>query len=275
MYQAEFESRPIELRIAVQPHGQRAPEPAFRSQRHMFLIVADRDNFAAYDSEKLFGYAFVSQKTAVDHAWFRFHFLETMAYMLLAQESIMPVHAACVAHGETGVMLYGLSGAGKSTLAWACARAGWTYVTDDGVWLLPHSTGREVRGRCRQARFRSDARQLFPELAAYLERTVPSGKVSVEVPLSAFPQIRTADRCRVGCVIVLDRQSGARARVEAIPAEEPLGLLLRDMPWYGEEVRARYERTARKLLEVPAWRLTYEDLGEAVTLLTELASGLR
>jgi hypothetical protein len=135
-YAPEYPYPPVELRVMVQPSGDLAPEPVFRNQRRLFSIVADRDNFACYESGSLFGYCFVSQKTAANHAWFRYFFLETMAYMLLAQRWVMPLHAACVARGETGVLLCGLSGAGKSTLAWACARAGWTYVTDDGTWLL-------------------------------------------------------------------------------------------------------------------------------------------
>src|SRR5271169_3396205 len=103
-----YPNPPVELRVLVQPAGDLAPEPIFRSQRQLFLIVSDRDNFACYESGSLFGCCFVSQKTAADHAWLRFYFLETMAYMLLAQRWVMPLHAACVARGETGVLLCGL-----------------------------------------------------------------------------------------------------------------------------------------------------------------------
>lgn len=269
-YAPEHPYRPLELRVAVQPAGDLAPEPVFRAQRRLFSIVADRDNFACYESGSLFGYCFVSQKTAADRAWFRFYFLETMAYMLLAQRWVMPVHAACVERGETGVLLCGLSGAGKSTLAWACARAGWTYVTDDGAWLLTEVADRTVLGHCHSIRFREDAPRLFPELRGYTSRARPNGKISIEVPLDAFPHIRTASRCRVGAVVLLDRREGAPTRAQPVPAAEAIKLLLRDMPWYGDEVRALYERTARRLLEVPAYSLTYENLDRAVALLSNL-----
>jgi hypothetical protein len=269
-YASEYPYPPVELRVVVQPAGDLAPEPVFRNQRRLFSIVADRDNFAFYESGSLFGCCFVSQRTASDHAWFRFYFLETMAYMLLAQRWVMPVHAACVARDGAGVLLCGLSGAGKSTLAWACARAGWTYVTDDGTWLLTEVEDRTALGRCRSIRFRDDAPRLFPELQEYISRARPNGKVSIEVPLDAFPHIRTAPRCRVGSVVLLDRREGAPGRVEPVPAAVAIELLLRDMPWYGDEVRALYERTARRLLEVPAYRLTYENLDQALTLLSNL-----
>jgi hypothetical protein len=266
MYQREFDRKPVELRIIVQPQGGLAPEPAFRSQRHYFSIVADRDNYAFYDSREMFGCCFISEKTAGDHAWFRYYFLETMVYMLLAQRYVVPVHAACVAREGSGVLLCGWSGAGKSTLAFACARAGWTFVGDDSTWLLP-GEGRTAVGRPHLARFREDAPRHFPELEGYIVRAHPNGKLTIEVPLSTFPNIRTASRCRVGCVALLNRQVGGYARAEAMPAAEIVERLIGDMPSYGDEVRARMEKTARNLLSVPAYRLTYGRLDEAVTAL--------
>jgi hypothetical protein len=241
-----------------------------RTQRHYFSIVSDRDNFAAYDSNTFFGYCFVTERTAADRSWFRFFYLETMAYMLLAQRYAMPLHAASVAREGIGVLLYGHAGAGKSTLAWACARAGWTYITDDGAWLLPDADDRTVLGRCHQIRFKSDAPRLFPELERYAARPGPNGKLSIEVPLADFPQLRTASRCRIACVVVLDRRSRAAARAEPVLAEEVAGLLLGDMPRYEAEVRARYETAVRKLLHAPCHRLTYDNPEDAIRVLTEI-----
>jgi hypothetical protein len=270
MYGLEFASRPVELRIVVQAGGCRASEPVVRTQRHYFSIVSDRDNFGAYDSATFFGYCFVSEGTVADRAWFRFHFLETMVYMLLAQRYAMPVHAACVARGDTGVLLYGRSGAGKSTLAWACARAGWTYVTDDGVWLLAEAEDPTVLGRSGQIRFKADAPLLFPELQEFVSRPGPNGKLSIDLPLPAFPQIRTASRCRPGLVVVLERAHGSAARAETMAAAEVAKLILADAPHYGDVVRARYEAAVGRLLRVRCCRLVYENLDEAVQALSEL-----
>ena len=54
-------------------------------------------------------------------------------------------------------------GAGKSSLAWACARAGLTYVSDDATWLLRSEL--RVIGKNQRMRFRPDAVVLIPELA--------------------------------------------------------------------------------------------------------------
>ena len=266
-YQREFESRPVRLRVIVQAGGDRAPEPVVRTQEHYFSVVADRENFGAYDSATFFGYCYLNEATAADRPWFRFHFLETMAYMLLAQRYVMPLHAACVARNDVGVLLYGHSGAGKSTLAWACARAGWTYVADDGAWLLPDVEPPTVLGRCRQIRFKPDAPRLFPELGALVARLRPDGKRSIEVPVADFPAIRTASRTRVDCVVDLDRRSSVAASISPADSAELAALLANDMPRYGDEVRARYDAAIAKLLRAPCYRLTYDKLDDAVELL--------
>jgi hypothetical protein len=74
-------------------------------------------------------------------------------------------------------------------------------------------------------------------------------------------------------VVLLNRQGGGGAEAEAIPTSEIVERLIGDMPSYGDEVRARMEKTIRKLLSVPAYRLTYGRLDDAVTALGGLEHG--
>jgi hypothetical protein len=272
-FAAEFESRTLRLRIVVQTEGGVAPEPVFRSQEHYFSILADAQNFAFYDSKEMSGFAFVSEQTAANREWFRFHFLDTMCYMLLAQESIMPLHAACVARGNRGLLLYGHAGAGKSTLSWACARAGWTYITDDGACLLPGGRDRVVLGRGQKVRLREGARQLFPELSDCEARMTPGGKTAIELDPAARPGIQRASRARAEAVVVLERRESGAAAAELVPADEVADMLLGDMPWYGDQVYARYRCAVDRLLEAPAYRLVYADVQDAVRVLDTLVSG--
>lgn len=269
-YRPEFECGPLEFRVIVRPEGELALQPSHRSQGHLYSVVSDPYNFAMLDLESLFGCFFVSAKTAADHTWLRWYFLESMAYMLLAQRYVVPVHAGCVARNGSGFLLCGGSGTGKSTLAYACARAGWTFLTDDCAFLRTGCDDRTAIGKPHQARFRDDAATLFPELEGYVARARPNGKLSIEVPLRAFPQIRTALQCPIAHLVFLDRRSGAGPRRQAMPPAEAIGRLLRDMPSYGEEVDARHEKAVRRLLEVPAYRLEYEALGDAMRLLSEI-----
>ncbi|MBV9743847.1 MAG: hypothetical protein JO099_08790 [Acidobacteriia bacterium] len=270
MNRPEFTNHPIEIRVIVHPEGALSPQPAFRCQRHICSVVGDADNFAAADLEQLFAYAFVSAQTAADHAWLRWFFLESLAYLLLAQRYVVPLHAASLARQGAGVLLCGRSGAGKSTLAFACARAGWTYVSDDCTWLLPAPQCYEAIGSPAGARFRPESVDLFPELARYLERARPNGKISIEIPFSDFPYIQTGRRCSVRFLVFLDRRSDMEASLTPISSNKALDLLLEDHASYTPETDALHNRTFQTLASLPAYRLRYAGLEEGRRLLESL-----
>ena len=268
----EFDTEPLRFRVVIQPEGELATQPKFRQQGHLLSVVSDAHNFATADMRALFASFHLSERTAADHPWLRWFYVESMAYMLLAQRHLAPVHAACVARDGAGLLLYGKSGAGKSTLSFACARAGWTYVADDCTWLLAGADDRMAIGRPHQVRFRHDAPRFFPELEGHMARTRPNGKLSIEVPTSLFPDVRSAKRCPIAGLVFLDRQSGGAARAESMTSSAAVEALLDDMPSYGEEVNAIHERAVRALLGVPAWRLHYQSLEDGIRLVSEIRS---
>jgi hypothetical protein len=263
-----FVSDPIIFRILVQPEGGLAPAPTHRMHGHLYSLVADSCNFAQLDLKAQFGFFNVSEQTVADHSWLRWFFLESMAYVMLAQRYLVPIHAACIARNGTGLLLSGPSGAGKSTLSYACARAGWAFVTDDCTWLLPDSVDRTVIGRPRQARFRLDAPSLFPELEGYAVRARPNGKIGIEVPLANL-HIQTAPSASVGGIVFLERGPG-RFCLDRLSPADAIERILDDMATYGEEVDALHERTVRGLAPVPAWRMRYDTLEQAVRMLESL-----
>ncbi|HXB70013.1 MAG TPA: hypothetical protein VNY05_17300 [Candidatus Acidoferrales bacterium] len=269
-YQPEFECPPMEFRVVVEPHGGPAGLPRPRAQGHIFSMVSDGDNYAVVDSEGWFACFYLSAETAADHARLRWYYLESMAYTLLAHRYVVPIHAACVAHNGAGILLCGASGAGKSTVSFACARAGWTFLSDDCTFLKTDSDDRIAIGQPHRARFRDDSRSVFPELADYAPSTRPGGKLSLEVPLSDFPLIRTASRCPIRALFVLDRRSGVRPRAARLPPGEAVDKLFEDNCTYGAEVDAMHERAIRRLQGLPSWRLHYESFDDAVRLLSEV-----
>jgi hypothetical protein len=259
---------PLEFRVMVQEEGSICGETSHRAQGHLYSVVSDRDNFAALDLRSLRASIFISRRTAEDHARLRWFFLESLAYMLLAQRHVVPVHAGCVARQGRGLLLCGPTQAGKSTMAYACARAGWSYVSDDAVFLLPDDSTRTVIGRHRHVRFRPDAPSLFPELERFVSRERPNGKISIEVPLEELPQIHPAASAEAACAVLLDR--GQDPVLECLAADDLQIALLRDMPSYGPQVNARHERAVAELSKVPAFRLRYRTLDEAL----EMVAGL-
>jgi hypothetical protein len=266
----EFDTPPMEFRVVVEPAGDPAPEPRFRKQLHLLSFVSDAHNFATGDSLTLSATFHLSEATAANHVWLRWSYLESMAYMLLTQRYVVSLHAACVARNGAGILLCGKSGCGKSTLSFACARAGFTYVSDDCTWLLLDSEDRLAVGKPHQFRFRHDAARHFPELAGYVPSAHPNGKLSIEVPASLFPAVRTLRRCSIHSLVFLDRESDGPARVEPIRAEDAVTALLADLPSYGAEVNARHEKTIHHLATLPAWHLRYRTLDDAVRLMSDL-----
>src|SRR5262249_32760300 len=153
--------------------------------------------------------------------------------------------------------------------SYACARAGWTFVSDDCTWLMPDSAERIAIGR-RRGRFRLDAPKLFPELEGYAIRARPNGKISIEVPLEELPQLRTAQLTHVGGVVFLERQPGKPGLV-LLTASGMIERMLADLPQYGGDVDILHERTVRGLAGAPAWVMRYETLEQAIKMLETVA----
>jgi hypothetical protein len=269
-YTPEFDVPPVSLRVVMEPGEEEAPEPSYRQQGPLSSIVSDRHNFAVMDFQTIAGFAFAGERTLRDPVWWRWFFLDPLVYSALEQRYIAAMHSACIARDGVGVLLCGPSGAGKSTLAFACARAGWSFVSDEAVHVLLNAEDGSVVGKPHQARFRPDAASRFPELQNYPPVRRPNGKLSIEVPLREIPQIRTALRCRVGSVLVLDRRPGQKARLASISREGAGDALLREKPFYGPELWARHEYAIRGLTQAPVYRLEYDDLDQAVRLLCTL-----
>ena len=254
--------------MVVEPEGDIAAAPTFRKQRHLLSFVSDAHNFAAADTLTLSASFHLSEATAADHACLRWFYLEAMAYMLLTQRYVVSLHAACVASHGAGILICGKSASGKSTLSFACARAGFTYVSDDCAWLLAGSEDHIAIGKPHQVRFRHDVARHFPELESHLASRRPNGKLSIEVPTNLFPAIQTAVRSPIRCLVFIDRESQGPARVERMPSGDVVESMLADMPSYGPEVNAMHESTIHSLARLPAWQLRYRSLDDAIRLLS-------
>ncbi|MBI3696003.1 MAG: aldolase, partial [Acidobacteria bacterium] len=218
-FEAAFEIPAIELRVVVRGDEAEAtralPEgPVFRAQGNLLALVLGTDNFAVCDLERGFGFAMLSPGVARNGLFASFHFLDAMAYLCLCHRYLAPIHGACVARDGKGILLVGGPGAGKSSLAWACARAGLTFVSDDATWLLRREP--VLLGRAQRMRFRPEALTLLPDLAAAPRIETVIGKHSFEIRTADVPNLATAARCRPGKVVFLNRQASGPAECRPI-----------------------------------------------------------
>lgn len=268
-YAPRFDRPPLRVHVMVgEGNGALPPAPVLRGQRHLLLWVSDQENFAVIDWRERFGYSCVTRATLADRVFFRWHFLDALIYILLELNYTTSLHAACVAREGAGLLLYGDSGVGKSTLAYACARRGWTYISDDSSSVL-WDGGRSVLGEPHHFRFRAEAPDLFPELAGCTVGRQLDSKPTIEVLTADLP-ILTAPECRVEHIAFLDRRDGIRASTTRIGPEETRERLLQDMPAFDPALDAQRWKAVESLAEAPAFELRYSNFEEAALLLEQI-----
>jgi hypothetical protein len=269
-----FEHEPLELRVAVKTGSRRnggIPQAPIHSQQdHLIVHFADAENYFVADLAKGQAICWVTESTVGSSLYLRYHMLEAAALSMITTLRAVAVHGACVIARKKGVLLCGDSGAGKSTLAYAGARSGWTYVTDDASYALLDRSEPLVVGNCHQVRFRPSAAELFPEIRGYAITPRAAGKPSIEARTSQLPSIRTAPVAKVDHIVILNRSDNADEELISLPPAKVL-------PWFIQYVmatsrsRAAQEAALSRLLESGVFELRYRDLNWAIERINLLA----
>lgn len=261
----------LQIRIAVTSRGGGIfpPEPSRRQFGQMFSLAADAGNQSILDLNTGANFTWLTRVAAENRLYLRTHFLEKVVYLLLGATVVTDLHAACVARNGKGILLCGDSGAGKSTLAYACARAGWTYTSDDTSYLINDEDFPRVIGHCHRARFRPSSRSLFPELAAHAITPRLEGKPSIEVPICDLPIQHVAPEAAVDAIVFLQRRPDASGMLVRMPNGFSTQRLSESLFSFGE-IRARHEKILEKLWSVPTYELHYESLSDGIRSLEQL-----
>lgn len=260
----------VQIRILVNDSSSTdcPPGPAYNCQRHLVTMIADSDNYATCDLRANFGFARITRATLRHRLYFQYHFLEAMALCILSAVNAPALHAACVTLHDQGFLLCGPSGAGKSTLAYACSRAGFTYTTDDASYLLRDAGHAQVVGHSHKIRFRPEGRALFPELQHRTLTPRMEGKPSIEVPTAEL-EIKTSQEARIHHLVVLDRQFSGEASVNYCPTSVAIERLQEGLyPTF--DIRQEQIAALQTLANLPAWKLRYSRLDEAINCLRSL-----
>lgn len=248
------------------------PEPVRREYNHLYSLVADVHNQAILDLRTLMNFAWITREVVKNRIYFRYNFLEKVVYLLLGASVVTDLHAACVGKNGKGILLCGDSGAGKSTLAYACARTGWTYTSDDTSYLINDSDVPRVIGHSHRVRFRPAAKGLFPELARFTMTPRLEGKPSIEVPISDLPVLSAATETRVDFIVYLNRHPSASTRLVRLPDGTAVQRACRELYSAGE-IRRKHEKILGILSDVPTYELQFCDLYEGVHALDILTQG--
>jgi hypothetical protein len=262
----------LEIRIGVSREGasECPPEPTRREYNHLYSLVADVNNQALLDLRSCINFTWVTSAAVKNSIYFRYNFLEKAVYLLLGASVVTDIHAACVSRNGRGILLVGDSGAGKSTLAYACARAGFTFTSDDTSYLINDSKVPRVIGHSHRARFRPSAKELFPELRRFALTPRIEGKPSIEVAVSKLPVENTASEANVDLIVYLNRSPSAAGSLIRLPHGTATERTCSELYSAGE-IRAKHEGILQILSDIPTYELRYRDLGEAILLLDRLS----
>jgi hypothetical protein len=277
-WRPRFDERPMQLRCLVTPSESAVvgPVPPFlhRIQHHLLTGIADKENFYCCDLLAGFAFVCVTLGTAEDVDFLRVPFEDTVSALLWTSH-VVAIHAACVMLDGHGVLLAGDSGAGKSSLAYACARRGWTYISDDTSCLVKRGEGRTVIGNPHKFRFRETAGSLFPEFLGFKESRRAYGKPTIEVSTGNLAGIERAAESCADYIVFLNRTYGQEGRAEFVPVprEEKLRRLF--VGNWPSDLPARQEDwvTLQRLASVPAFELRYRELDTAMNALERLVRG--
>jgi hypothetical protein len=270
-FERRHDTPPVRVTVHVTEGGSAEcpPTPRYRMLKPLLLTIADAENYSVADMEQGWTHIEITSATMRHRLYVGSLFLGAAPGCHIATRYTTPVHGACVARDGRGILLCGDSGAGKSTLAYACARAGWTYVSDDATYLLRGGTGRTMMGNCHQVRFRPSAAELFPELRGMQITPRMTGKPSVEVATASLPYMRCSDTAQVDFVLFLNRQAEGQAALAPYRKDVARHFMRQVLYGSSESLQTQYAAVER-LLTACVMELRYRDLDWAINRLEML-----
>lgn len=271
-FDKRFDTEPIRVDVHVTTTDsiECPPTPEYRFMPPLFAAVADAENYSLSDLSRNATQIAISQAALRHRLYFRYFFLEHAGGCHIATRFTTPVHAACVALDGRGVLLCGDSGAGKSTLAYACARSGWTYVSDDASFLLSCNTReRVVMGNCHQVRFRPSAAELFPEVQGLEITPRAAGKPSIELATADMLHMNCTEQAKIDFLVFLNRRTGTASELLPYRAEVARYYMRQVLYGSSQSLAKQYE-AIEHLLSAEIVELRYSDLDWAVDRLRML-----
>ena len=195
----------------------------------------------------------------------RAHIFPALLGILSATIDVAPVHAACLARDNHGLLLAGQSGAGKSTLTVAMAKRGYALLSDDWTYLAAagmrtDEAAIEAWGIPVPVKLLPDASNFFPELLEYLPQRSLNGEIAYEVSPDQCFGVSRVLRCPVKVVALLERAKEPGSRIVPISAGEAIHHLAREVEPLGGSLAPCYERQIdliRRLGNVSCYRVSF------------------
>lgn len=256
----EHEMTALQMNVLVRAAAASAnTEPHFRGMQHLVVASFGPSSVFLFDLLRRTVSAVVSKTLAEDqHFWDRL-LLPIVMGVLGPAVGVVPIHAACLALGNSGILIAGASGAGKSTLSVALAQEQMHFVSDDWSYLALRGGRLLAHGMSLPAKLLPDAINYFPLLEHYSTGISLNQELAYELPAEDLgTQVRAI--CEPRWFFFLERQSTPGCRIVPVSSGEALCYVERSV----ERLPAQLERLTRARSAViehvhrlSCWKLTY------------------
>ncbi|HEV2420035.1 MAG TPA: hypothetical protein VGX94_19750 [Terriglobia bacterium] len=184
--------------------GTEWPEMTAFSQDDLSFASIGQHGFLAVDAKQRKAVAFVAEELAKDALGFGRPFLAMLFTLSSPPMGLCPIWAACVAEGESGLLIFGPPRVGKTVSAYLAGGFGLHFHADRLVFLEAASTGLLAWGELWPACFYRDAHAVLPEFNAVARPFDCGGQTYLYLEK---PRQANAPLCvRLGACVFLERQ---------------------------------------------------------------------
>jgi hypothetical protein len=252
--------RTISLQVEVGCEAERLQEQSahFRGSGHL-VFASFPEGVFVLDLLRLRITAHVSSRAAKDREFWAYTLLPISMGVLGPSLGIAPLHSACLAGEDGGLLIAGVSGAGKSTLALALAQSGFDLVSDDWTYMRNAEHGLQAHGLFSPVKLLPDAVNYFPQLAHAAPHRSMNGEMAFELAAPTL-QARYASSCKPVALIFLDRPPHAGFEITRVDSQSAREFFERSAERLPRQL-AHANRERRRIIEsvanLPCYLLRY------------------
>ncbi len=249
------------MRVVVsQTQSDHATPAHFRGLGHIVVATFGEPNVFVFDLLRGEISATVSEEIARAPAFWNNTFFPIAIGVLGPTVGIVPVHAACLASGDKGLLVAGPSGVGKSTLAVALAQTGLSYVSDDWTYIGHDRHGLSAHGVGAPAKLLPDAIRHFPGLARFELSVALDGELAYQLPASEAFAAASVRSCVPQWFVFLERTSRPGCEITPIRTGRTYCYVDSSVEPLPAELSVAQQTRSRIISQIallPSWKLCY------------------
>ena len=190
----------------------------------------------------------------------RYELLEFAVYVLAARaQGLVPLHAACLGQGDTGLLLLGASGTGKSTLMLQALRGGLDLLAEDSVLVKPR--GLRATGLASYLHLRPDAlrfltrgeRRSLAARAAPIRRRSGVRKLEIDVRAAGYRLAAAPLAIRALVFLSARRRRGDEPLLRPLPRAQLLRRLAHQQRYAAQQ--PGWAAFRRRIARLPGYEL--------------------